>query len=182
MNNLADSQLCIQMQNNYPYLPEGRTIKYVPISDPFMAEAMKVRDELSTEMNYPTGSVVVLNSQVIGRAGNQAALKNKKLQEFHRTKLCLRKMFKIPSGQKYWVCPGCAKHEHHAEWGAVRDAIKNNKEIRGADLYLYGHWWCCKPCWDAMIKAGIRDIYLVDGAFELFEKRSYVIVEATKKL
>ena len=139
-----------------------------------------MREEYSTEMNYPTGAVVVLDSKIVGRAGNQAALKNKKLQEFHRNVLCLRKVFKIPSGQKYWVCPGCAKHQHHAEWGAVRDALKKNKDIKGADLYLYGHWWCCEPCWDSMIAAGIRDVYLVEGAFGLFEKRSHVVHEAVK--
>jgi deoxycytidylate deaminase len=170
------------MQNNYPYLPEGRTIKYVPITDPFMVEAERARSEISTEMNYPTGAVVVLGLQIIGRAGNQAALKNKKLQEFHRTRLCLRKVFKIPSGQKYWVCPGCAKHQHHAEWGSVRDAVKNKGDITGADLYLYGHWWCCKPCWKSMIDAGIRDVYLVEGAFELFEKRPHVVAEAVKNI
>lgn len=170
------------MKIDYPYLPQGRIIKHVPITDPFMAEAKKTRDELSTEKNYPTGAVVVIDSQIIGRAGNQAALKNKRLQEFHRTKLCLRKVFKIPSGQKYWVCPGCAKHQHHGEWGAVKNAVKNKGNIAGADLYLYGHWWCCKPCWNAMISAGIRDVYLVEGAFELFEKRSHVVAEATKSL
>lgn len=164
----------------YPYLPEGRIIKHVPVTDKFMIEAQRAQKELSTEKNYSTGAVVVLDSKIIGRAGNQAAIKNKKLQEFHRTKLCLRKLFRIPSGQKYWVCPGCAKHKHHAEWGAVRDAVRSNGNIAGADLYLYGHWWCCKPCWEAMIKTGIRDVYLVEGAFELFERRSHVIGEATK--
>jgi deoxycytidylate deaminase len=168
------------MKIDYPYLPEGRTIKHVPVTNVFMAEAQRVRAELSTEKNYPTGAVVVKDSTIVGQAGNQAALKNKTLQEFHRTKLCLRKVFKIPSGQKYWVCPGCAKYQHHAEWGAVRDAVKRAGNITGADLYLYGHWWCCKPCWKSMIDAGIRDVYLVEGAFELFEKRSHVVAEATK--
>jgi deoxycytidylate deaminase len=167
------------MTSKYPYLPEGRTIKYVPDTNPFMAVAKRVR-EASTEKNYPTGAVVVMNDEIIGSASNRAALKNKKLQEFHRTTLCLRKVFKIPSGQKYWVCPGCAKHRHHAEGRAVRDALKNKKDISGSDLYLYGHWWCCKPCWDSMIGAGVRDVYLVDGAFELFEKRAHVVAEAIK--
>lgn len=168
------------MNHEYPYLPEGRTISYVPASNPFMMEAARARAELSSEKNYSTGAVVVRDSRIIGRAGNQAALKNKTLQEFHRTKLCVRKLLKIPSGQKYWVCPGCAKYQHHAEWGAVRDALKHTKDITGADVYLYGHWWCCKPCWKSMIDAGIKNVYLVEGAFELFEKRSHVVAEATR--
>ncbi len=164
----------------YPYLPEGRIIKYVPVTDIYMAEAKRVRDELSTEKNYSTGAVVVMDGQIVGKAGNQAVLKNKKLQEFHRTKLCLRKLFRIPSGQKYWVCPGCATYKQHAEWGAVKDASRGRTSLVDADLYLYGHWWCCKPCWDAMIAAGIRDVYLVEGAFELFEKRAHVVAQATQ--
>ena len=156
--------------NDYPYLPEGRTIKYVHITDSFMAEAKRVRDEDSTERNHPTGAVVVLVGVIIGKAGNQAALKNKKLQEFHKNGLCMRRLLHIPSGQKYWLCPGCAKCENHAEWSSVRDALKRKDNIRGADLYLFGHWWCCKPCWDSMIAAGIRDVYLVEGATEQFKR------------
>lgn len=157
------------MEINYPYLPEGRIIEYVPANDPFMAEATKVRNELSTELNHPTGAVIVLNGQVIGRAANQSSLKNKKLIKLHKDGLCVRKMLKIKTGQKYWLCPGCAQFRHHAEVRSIRDALSRNKSIQGADLYLYGHWWCCKPCWDKMIAAGIGHVYLVENATELFK-------------
>lgn len=158
------------MEINYPYLPEGRTIEYVPASNVFMTEAMRMRNEESTETNHPTGAVVVLNGEIIGRAANQAAIKHKKLMELHKKGWCVRRLLKIPSGQKYWLCPGCASFHHHAESGAVRDAIANNVNIKGASLYLYGHWWCCKPCWDRMIEAGIGHVYLVEHATELFKK------------
>jgi tRNA(Arg) A34 adenosine deaminase TadA len=154
--------------HQYPYLPEGRDIKYVPVTDPFMAEAKNARENLSSEMNHPTGAVVVLNNNIVGRAGNQAGIRNKKFQELHKKGVCVRKWLKVQSGKKYWLCPGCAKFSDHAEAGAVRDALKNIGSINGADLYLYGHWWCCKPCWDAMIGAGIKDVYLVDNADYLF--------------
>lgn len=157
------------MTHKYPYLPEGRTIKYVPIENRFMAEAKNAREKLSTEMNHATGSVVVLGNEIIGRAGNQAGIKNKRIQKIHKEKLCIRRILNIPSGEKYWLCPGCAKYSDHAEAGAVRDALKKRGSIDGADLYLYGHWWCCKPCWDSMIEAGINDVYLVDNADELFK-------------
>lgn len=161
------------MTHSYPYLPEGRTIEYVPISDLFMNEAKKARDELSTELQHSTGAVVVLNGHIVGKAGNQAGFKNNKLQSLHREGYCMRRFFGIPSGKKYWLCPGCASHKNHAEAGAVRDAQRNNgANISGADLYLYGHWWCCKPCWDSMIKAGINRVFLVEGADELFKRKS----------
>ena len=158
------------MTHEYPYLPDGKTIEYVPASDPFMAEAERARNELSTEKNQPTGAVVVLYGKIIGVDANQAALKNQKLQALHKNGWCVRRILKIPSGQKYWLCPGCAKSKHHAEARAVRDALKKQGRIQGADLYLYGHWWCCKPCWDSMIGAGIRDVYLIEGADELFKR------------
>ncbi|MBU0614216.1 hypothetical protein KJ766_02960, partial [Patescibacteria group bacterium] len=42
----------------------------------------------------------------------------------------------------------------------------------GADLYMYGHWWCCKPCWDAMIEAGIRDVYVCSDAHKRFTREN----------
>jgi deoxycytidylate deaminase len=157
------------MNNRYPYLPEGREVKYVPISNEFMTEAMRVRNTESTDFQHPTGAVVVHEGNIVGTGANQSALKNKKLIEIHKNGFCVRKFLKIPSGQKYWLCPGCSSCRHHAETRAVKDAIKN-KSAKGADLYLYGHWWCCQPCWDEMIAGGIRDVYLVDTADELFKK------------
>lgn len=158
------------MTNRYPYLPEGRTIEYVPVTDLFMKEAMDMRNNFSTDAYHPTGAVTVLDGAIIGKGANQSALKSAKLIELHKKGWCVRKFLKIPSGQKYWLCPGCSSCRHHAETRAVLDAVKKKGSARGADLYLYGHWWCCKPCWDAMIKAGIRNVYLADNAEELFKK------------
>jgi deoxycytidylate deaminase len=154
----------------YPYIPEGRAIKYVPEGDQYMSEARAVRKGFSTESNHPTGAVVVLGGEIVGKGANQAAIGDKRLQDLHKRGLCVRKILGIPSGQRYWLCPGCAKFKHHAEARAVRDALSKKASIEGADLYLYGHWWCCKPCWDAMAAAGIRDVYLVDGAGALFKR------------
>lgn len=151
----------------YPYLPDGKEIKYVAAENSFMAVAMKVRNEQSTDSSVPTGAVVVKNNIIVGQGANQAALKSKKLFNLHK-KFCIRRMLKIRSGQKYWLCPGCAKPKDHAETRAIKDALKNNTDIIGADIYLYGHWWCCKSCWDKMIAAGVRDVYLVEGASEMF--------------
>lgn len=158
------------MNQKYPYLPKGRIIEYVSIDNHFMKEAMHIRNTLSTDINHPTGAVIVFDGKIIGKAANQSALKSRKLIEIHKNGLCIRKLFRISSGQKYWLCPGCASFRHHAERRAIEDAKKNNHFIIGADLYLYGHWWCCKPCWDIIIKSGIRNVYLVDNANILFKK------------
>jgi deoxycytidylate deaminase len=158
------------MKKDYPYLPEGRAFKYISVSDPFMAETKRITLEQSTDINHPTGAVIVKDGKILGSGANQSALKSKILLNFHKNKFCVRRFLKIKSGQKYWLCPGCASHRMHAEPRAIKDAQKKYGDISGADLYHWGHWWCCKPCWDSMIKAGIRDVYLVDNANELFKK------------
>lgn len=156
----------------YPYLPEGRKIKYVSVEDRFMLEAKKAQETLSNEANHPTGSIVVLNDEIVGRAGNRAPLGDIELiNNLHKNGWCVRKIFKVPTGHGYWMCPGCANHSDHSEQRAVVSALKTKGDISGADLYLYGHWWCCQPCWEKMISAGIRDVYLLDTSVELFKKR-----------
>jgi deoxycytidylate deaminase len=36
---------------------------------------------------------------------------------------------------------------------------------------MWGHWWCCKPCWDNMIAAGIKNVYVIEGSEILFNKK-----------
>ncbi len=156
-----------------PYLPAGKNIFVVPESDPFMAEAKRIRDTESTDKRHATGAVVVKDGAIIAGAANQAGFKHSKLVALHQNGWCVRLFLKIKSGTKYWLCPGCATHDDHAESGAVRAAIeKAGKEnVAGADVYLYGHYWCCKPCWDNMIRGGIKDVYVVENAFELFGRK-----------
>ncbi len=155
----------------YPYLPEGRSFTYVPISDPFMSEAKRLALAESTDTQQPTSAVIVRDGEIIGYATNRSALKNKWLMDFHRNKFCVRRFFKIPTGKGYWTCPGCAAPRLHAEPRAIKDAKKKGNSVGGADLYHWGHFWCCKPCWDSMIAAGIRNVFLVEGATELFTRK-----------
>lgn len=158
------------MKDRYPYIPEGREIKYVPASNRFMEEATFLRNTQSSDLSHATGAVYVLNNKVIGKGANQSALKNSFLQQMHKKGWCLRKIFKIKTGEKYWLCPGCSKSKHHAETRAVKDAKANLKKHKGGDLYLYGHWWCCKPCWDIMLTVDVRNVYLIEGADKLFKR------------
>jgi len=136
-----------------------------------MKAAETCRAESSTDLSFPTGAVVVKDVQIIGRGANQSALRNKKLLEFHKDVFCVRRFLRIPTGKKYWICPGCSSSRHHAESRAVKDAQKKGMETKGADLYLYGHWWCCEPCWKVMMDAGIRNVYLLINSEIMFGKR-----------
>ncbi len=148
----------------YPYLPEGRQIKYVDEHNKFIILAKETASR-SKDQSTPTGSVSVVGIVEIAMASNKPPISNKNLVKLHK-KYCIRRIFKIPSGQKYWMCPGCAGSENHAEYRVAQEMIQ--KGIRDFDLYLWGHWWCCKPCWDKMIEAGVKDVYLLENSEILF--------------
>lgn len=156
----------------YPYLPSDRTILFVSLDNPFMQLAKKICEERSTDTNHGTGAVVVKDGRVIGEWANQSALHNPKLIKLHKNGWCLRKILKIKTGTNYWLCPGCASAKHHSETGSVRDAIKKGNNPAGADLYLYGHWWCCEPCWNYMIKHGIKNVYLLENSHTIFTRET----------
>ena len=75
----------------------------------------------------------------------------------------------VPTGTGYELCEGCS-YKYHSEATAIHDAQERGEDTRDADVYLWGHWWCCKPCWKAMIEAGIKNVYLLEGSERLFNK------------
>ncbi len=152
----------------YPYLPEGHTIEYVGGDNPFMKQA-KEAARASNDHQMPTGAVVVFEGTVIAQASNKAPLTSTKLIRLHK-KYCLRRLCNIPSGKKYWLCPGCASTHSHAETRASH--IAEIKGVRNFDLYLWGHYWACKDCWEAMIRAGVKHVFLLKGSEIFFNKEN----------
>lgn len=153
----AMSQHIIQ----YPYIPEGTTIEYVPEDNPFMAEAKEYAGAFSLDKTMPNASFVVKDGEIIGRAANGS--------DYHDKHGCERVKQNIPTGQGYELCEGCHP-KNHGESKAIADAHKQHNDTAGADLYLWGHWWCCEPCWRSMEAAGIRQVYLLEGSERLFNK------------
>lgn len=160
------------MAIDYPYMPTGRYLKYVPNDDPFMAVAAKARDTQSGDPLYPVGIALVRDGQVLVTAGNGF---NRGRGVVH---VCPRIVLDVPSGTGYDLCtlhdaPG------HAEQMAVKVAQEHGVDLAGADAYLYGHWWACEPCWNALIEAGIRHLYVTDDSHERFH-RDRVYAETLK--
>ena len=147
----------------YPYLPEGRKILYIPLSNEYMKEAKKFAQEHSLDKVIQTGSVMVKDGEIIGKGANGST--------YHETHECERVKQKMPTGQGYELCEGCHP-KNHSEPKAIANAKENGKNTEGADLYLWGHWWCCEPCWNAMISAGIRNVYLLEESGVLFNKEN----------
>lgn len=147
----------------YPYLPEGRTIEYVASDNEYMQAARSVAEEQSLDSAMPTGTVIVKDGEVIGRGANGS--------DYHKTNECERVKQNIPTGQGYELCEGCHP-KNHSEPRAINDAIVNGHDTEGADAYLWGHWWCCEPCWTSMIRAGIDKVILMDNSEILFNKEA----------
>ncbi|MBI5794301.1 hypothetical protein HZA87_04465 [Candidatus Uhrbacteria bacterium] len=147
----------------YPYMPAGRFLKYAAVDDPFMVEASKAREECAGDPLYPVGIVMVKNGQVVARAGNGF---NRGPGKVH---VCPRIVLDCPSGTGYELCdlhdaPG------HSERMVLQAAWEAGVDPAGADVYMFGHWWACEPCWTALIEAGVRDLYVVDDAHERFSR------------
>lgn len=159
-------------QIDYPYCPEGREYLYVDMHNPFMQAAYEMARDDSTDHVQSTGAVLVKDDEIIARSANQSRIKNKKLRELHKNGWCVRKRFKVATGTKYWMCPGCATHHEHSESRLEKEVKRLGLDAHGADVYLYGHWWCCKPCWDAMIRIGVKNVFLLKGSEYLFNPKS----------
>lgn len=146
-----------------PYVPLGWEVFYVSEENEFMQAAKSVAGFFSTDVGHPTGAVVVKDCVILGKGANHSW--------FHKYFGCVRKglrhFFSVPSGKMYWTCYGCSP-KFHAEQSALRDTKKNGHSSTGADLYLWGHWWCCESCWEKMIDAGIARVFLVEGAEKRF--------------
>lgn len=145
----------------YPYLPAGRTILYVGTDNPFMATARKYARENNT-VKHIGAAVVVKDGKIIGRGSIGAG--------FHGQRDgCIREEMNVPTGTRYDLCEGC-RYKYHSEASAIRDAKEKNEDMQGGDLYLWGHWWACEPCWNAIQEAGIANVYLLEGSEKLFNK------------
>lgn len=148
---------------DYPYIPRGKKIHYTSSENEFIQAAKRYARENSLDETMPTGSVVVYEGKIIGRGANGS--------DYHSKHGCERVRRGIPTGQGYELCEGCHP-KNHSEPKAINDAEKTHPQadLKQADLYLWGHWWACEPCWNAINKAGIRNVYLVSGSHKHFNK------------
>lgn len=145
----------------YPYLPEGREIKYAPMDNIFMFEAFVHARSFALDKTMPGAAILVQAGMIIGWGANGS--------DYHKTHQCQRVILGCKSGEGYDLCEGCHP-KNHSEAKAIANARARGIDPAGADLYLWGHWWCCKPCWEKIIEAGIANVYLLSGSEILFNK------------
>ncbi len=146
---------------NYPYMPEEGAISYVPESDPYLQAAKEFARHESLDAVMPNASVIVKDGEILGHGANGS--------DYHDNNPCERVRLGSKTGEDYDRCEGCHP-KNHSESTAVRDAIDHGNDVNGAELYLWGHWWCCQPCWDSMLAVGITTVKLLQGSEILFNK------------
>ena len=142
----------------YPFMHPKGTIFYVSKTNHFMQVAKQLAED-SGCVKQATGAVIVLNGQIVA-SGSNAGLK---------VSVCPRIIEKCATGTGYHFCKEICKQLGHAEVMAVADFKKQGLVGETAELYLWGHWWCCEACWNEMIDAGITTVYLQEGATEEFD-------------
>jgi deoxycytidylate deaminase len=110
----------------------------------------------------PNAALIVKDETMLGIGANGST--------YHRSNGCERVRRNILTGEGYDLCEGCHP-KNHGELRAIEDARGKGQDTQGSDLYLWGHWWCCEPCWDAMLKVGIKNVFLLEKSEELFNKQ-----------
>lgn len=148
---------------SYPYVHPKGSISYIGIGNKYMSQAKEIAREHSLDETMPTGAVIVKDEKIIAYGANGS--------DYHKTHGCERVKLGIPTGQGYDLCEGC-HHKNHAEVSAIRQALEQNKDVSGASLYLWGHWWACEPCWSSMIDNGINKMFLLEDSEVLFNKQA----------
>lgn len=158
--------------------PLNIPISYVPLSNPFMQAAYQYAKKKHATKGLTAGvkkmtitsATLVKEGKIIGQGCNG----NGWHQDNNR---CVRIEKNMPTGVGYDECPGC-QSDHHAERSAFLNATEDSV---GADLYLYGHWWICNSCWNAITENKIAHIYLLENAENLFDRNSPESVIGTSK-
>ena len=149
------------MKKEFPYLPIGREIKFCKLENKFLQAAKLVAETESLDPSFPTGAVIVKNSKLIESGANGS--------NYHKNFGCERKKIGSKTGEDYELCEGC-RPCNHAEQKAICNLFAKNKNPQDADLYLWGHWWCCQSCWQKMIEVEIKNVYLYEKAEEMWRK------------
>ena len=141
----------------YPYLPEGREYLYVSEDNEFM-QAAKIAAKAHGCRKHATGGAAVKDGKLILTGSNAGTY----------VSVCPRAYKGYPTGEGYHYCRNYCDQKGHSEVLICNQAKEQGIDLNGADIYLYGHWWCCQNCWNHMIKAGIVNVYLAQGSEKSF--------------
>ncbi len=170
--NIEEEIEFFQRKEHYNFLEEENV---------FIQLAKKAAVDHSLTSVFPIGIVAVKDGEVVAEAGNGNGYHEKNLENFGHRKGCVRRFLndererqgkpKFQGGEGFEHCRGCHV-DSHAEANLIKNAIEagNLEKLVGAEVYMYGHFWCCKACWEKLLRAGVKKVYLPENA-ERFNKK-----------
>jgi deoxycytidylate deaminase len=132
-----------------------------PLSDPYMAQAKAIRDKSKCAKQKVGCIIVNIDGDVIGIGNNDT---------LYECPTCPRDDAGCVSGEGYNMCIDVCCQPFHAEaaalvyMGSLKAKVVGDIKNVGARAYLYGHHYCCEPCRMELAKAGITEVYILDGA------------------
>ncbi len=153
------------------YFQDQRFYKYTESDDEFMDTAKQSAIDYSLTSVFPIGIIAEKDGAIIIKAGNGNGYHEKNLSTPNHRKGCVRRYLnderereglgKFKSGEGFELCPGCHT-DSHAEANLIKKAVEIGKysDLNGANIYMYGHFWCCRDCWKKMIDANIKSVFL----------------------
>ena len=135
-----------------PYLPEGRGLSYVSGDYDGWCELAMRKSHLSRCQKAQAGALVVKGGVLLGTGTNDPK---------SPPDVCPR--LKMATGVGYDLCWYVCHQPAHAEVDAIENALSHHQAalLKGADLYLAGHWWVCYDCWTLILKYRLRDVFIV---------------------
>ncbi len=153
------------------YFQNTKFYKFIESDNKFIEMAKQSAIDYSLTSIFPIGIIAEKDGLIIAKAGNGNGYHENNLDTPGHRKGCIRRYLnderekigleKFKSGEGFELCPGCHTNSH-AEANLINEAKKINRfsDLKGANIYMYGHFWCCKDCWRKMINAGIKDVFL----------------------
>ena len=152
------------------YYQQSSLYEYIEEDHPMMRLARRAAIKYSLTPTFPIGVIIVNDGEVISESANGNGYHEKNLNTPGHRGGCIRRYIskerekkgepKLKSGEGFELCPGCST-DYHAEARAIAET-KDKSKLRGAELFMYGHWWCCKDCWDKMNAVGIKKVYAIE--------------------
>jgi deoxycytidylate deaminase len=149
------------------YYQDKNWYRYIPSDNKFIQAAKSAAIKHSLTSVFPIGIIAVKNNFIIAEAGNGNGYHEKNMNTEGHIKGCVRRYIshqkelvgeeKLTSGEGFELCPGCST-EFHAEANLFR--YNKNVDFKDSDIYMFGHFWCCEPCWNKILSAGVSKVYL----------------------
>jgi deoxycytidylate deaminase len=167
----------LSLEEEILYFQDPKFYQLLPDDNEFIQKAKQAAIKYSLTSVFPIGIVAEKNGKILAEAGNGNGYHEANLETPGHRKGCIRRFLndereregkaKFKGGEGFELCPGCHT-DSHAEANLIKITRNQNNynELKDANIYMYGHFWCCKPCFEKMLSAGIKNVRTLPFQFD----------------